>query len=113
MHIAVASLLLDIELELRRLELWQSEPPNEEALASTQPFAIDTLTLPQWLQFIFLPTMHTLIEAQAPLPAQCGIAPMAEEFFRGGKQTITQLLAALEAVDELLTGEKPDYGVSR
>lgn len=111
MHIAVASQLIDIEMELRRLSLWQDEVPSAEDLASTQPFAVDTLSLPQWLQFVFLPTMHTLVEERAPLPAKCGIAPMAEEYFRGDKRSITQLLAALEAVDELLTGAKPDYGV--
>jgi uncharacterized protein YqcC (DUF446 family) len=33
-------------------------PPSTEALASDQPFCVDTLTLPRWLQFIFLPTLY-------------------------------------------------------
>ncbi|AMX03108.1 YqcC family protein [Microbulbifer thermotolerans] len=79
----VAEQLLLIEAEMRRLDLWAAQPPSAEALASTEPFCVDTLTLPQWLQFIFLPRMRQLIERELPLPRQCGIAPMAEEYFRG------------------------------
>lgn len=108
-HIEIAAVLIDIEAELRRLALWDAAPPSEEALASPHPFAMDTLTLPQWLQFIFLPTMYRLIETDAALPTRCGIAPMAEEFFRGARQPITGLLDALERVDVLLSDTHPDY----
>lgn len=111
MHIDVASVLIDIESELRQLSLWEQEPPSAEAMASTQPFAIDTLSFPQWLQFIFLPTMYQLIESNAQLPGQCGIAPMAEEYFRGGALPVAALIETLERVDELLCDEKPDYAV--
>ena len=103
MHTEVAALLIDVEAELRQLRLWDEEPPSAEALASTQPFAIDTLTFPQWLQFIFLPTMYHLVEEHADLPAECGITPMAEEYFRGSELATSALLAALSAVDRLLS----------
>lgn len=112
MHIAVASVLIDIESELRQLSLWESVSPGAAALASTQPFAIDTLTLPQWLQFVFLPTMYSLIEGSLELPGQCGIAPMAEEYFRGSDLPVSGLVETLEAVDRLLSGEAPDYSAA-
>ncbi len=105
----IAAVLIDIEAELRGLSLWDEEPPPAEALASEQPFAIDTLTLPQWLQWIFLPTMYRLLEEDATLPEKCGIAPMAEEYFRGRKLPINPLLEALESVDTLLSGEPQEY----
>lgn len=108
----IAAVLIDIESELRGLSLWDEAPPSEEALASDQPFAIDTLTLPQWLQWIFLPTMYRLIEEGAVLPEKCGIAPMAEEYFRGRKLPINALLDALELVDTLLSGEPQEYTLS-
>lgn len=109
MHTEAAAILIDIEGELRRLGLWDSQPPPPEALLSQQPFAVDTLTLPQWLQFIFLPRMYALIAEGAELPGQCGIAPMAEEYFRGGELRATQLLEALEQMDTLLCGGTPNY----
>ena len=103
MRIEVAAVLIDTEARLRQLGLWDKLPPSAEALASDQPFCIDTLTLPQWLQFIFLPTIYRMLEQQQPLPDRCAIAPMAEEFFRGSGLPTTELLLALRQVDELLT----------
>ncbi|WP_323847114.1 YqcC family protein [Microbulbifer magnicolonia] len=98
----VATLLLQLELELRRLRLWEDEAPPAEALASTEPFCVDTLSLPQWLQFVFLPRMAELVEGSRPLPDKCGIAPIAEEYFRGGDYTAGALIHLLAAIDERL-----------
>ncbi|MEH6580961.1 MAG: YqcC family protein [Halioglobus sp.] len=105
MRTDVAEVLIDIESEMRQLSLWGRIPPSTEALASDQPFCVDTLTLPQWLQYIFLPTLYQLLESGEPLPLRCGIAPMAEEYFRGGGLASSALEAALLRMDELLTDE--------
>ena len=111
MHTEVAALLIDIEAELRQLGFWDVVAPSEEALASNQPFAVDTLSLPQWLQFIFLPTMYRLIEVEAPLPERCGIVPMAEEFFRHQSASAAALIKTLATIDKLLSGDALDYTV--
>jgi uncharacterized protein YqcC (DUF446 family) len=105
MNTDIAELLIDIEAELRQLGLWDRLPPSPEALASDQPFSIDTLTLPQWLQFIFLPTIYRLLDEEQPLPGRCGIAPMAEEYFRGLGMASGALERALLEMDELLSGD--------
>lgn len=102
-YIQVADVLIDIENELRQLSLWDAEQPSEEALASTQPFAIDTLTFPQWLQFIFLPRMHAMVTAGADLPHQCGIAPMAEEYFKELALNSGPVIKHLYRIDEILS----------
>jgi uncharacterized protein YqcC (DUF446 family) len=106
MNTAIAELLIDIEAELRTLGLWDKLPPSSQALVSEQPFSVDTLTLPQWLQFVFLPTLYQLLEAGEPLPARCGIAPMAEEYFRGTGLASAALEATLLKVDQRLSEEK-------
>lgn len=98
----IATLLLELEAEMRSLELWQSEWPSAEALASTEPFCVDTLTLPEWLQFVFVPRMSLMIEEEMPLPSACGIAPMAEEFFRSSELSALELIAKLEEIDQRL-----------
>jgi uncharacterized protein YqcC (DUF446 family) len=114
MRTEVAEVLIDIEAQLRQLGLWDKIPPSTEALASDQPFCVDTLTLPQWLQFVFLPTIYTMLEEDAPLPDRCGIAPMAEEYFRGSGLSCEGLVALLENIDELLSGRtaSDNYPVS-
>ena len=99
----VADGLLHIEMELRRLRLWASDSPSDEALASAVPFAVDTLLFTEWLQFIFLPRMKALLENDAPLPTVSGMAPMAEEYFRGVRHDGGQLIRLLQTMDRLLS----------
>ena len=103
MRTEIAEVLIDIEAQLRQLGLWDKIPPSSQALASTEPFCVDTLSLPQWLQFVFIPTIYQMLESGEPLPERCGIAPMAEEFFRGSGLAIDSLVRSLESVDELLS----------
>lgn len=99
----IADRLLGIEAEMRRINVWSSERPSPEALASTQPFCIDTLTFPQWLQFIFLARMKIIVEQGQALPGVSGIAPMAEEYFRGQPESGRGLIRELHAIDRLIS----------
>ena len=104
--------LLKIELELRELEVWEHEPLPDEAFQSTQPFCLDTMEFTQWVQFVFLDRMKTLVEAGHSLPSVSGIAPMAEEHFRGRPESGDGLIQALENMDQLLSGAgAPGLGV--
>ena len=103
MRTEITEVLIDIEAQLRQLGLWDKIPPSSQALASAEPFCVDTLTLPQWLQFVFIPTIYNLLDEGESLPDRCGIAPMAEEFFRDSGLGIAALLQSLECIDELLS----------
>ena len=108
MQTQVAELLIDIESELRVLGLWSQVPPSQKALASEQPFCVDTLTLSQWLQYVFLPTLYQLMEDGEALPRRCGVAPMAEEYFRGSELATDALIKALQQLDITLSTEDVD-----
>ncbi|MEZ7952012.1 MAG: YqcC family protein [Halioglobus sp.] len=103
MNTQIAELLIDIEAQLRQLGQWEKASPEPSALASDQPFCVDTLTLPQWLQFVFLPTLYAMLRDERELPQGCGIAPMAEEYYRGTGLSSSELVAVLMRVDELLS----------
>lgn len=102
-YINASSLLMDIEAELRRLKQWQSTAPSAQALASTAPFCIDTLTLSQWLQFVFIPRLAAMLEQRQPLPTNCQIAPMAEEFYKDLALDSARLIEAIRQLDQLLS----------
>ena len=102
LHLEVSLRLMDVEAELRRLQQWQQTSPGAEALASTEPFCVDTLTFSQWLQFVFLPRMQALSAAEQPLPERCEIAPMAEEYFLPLALDAGALIGHLQAIDALL-----------
>ena len=112
----LASLLFEIEKELRTLQLWAVESPSAEALASEQPFAVDTLSFSQWLQFIFLPKMYQIVESArvlppmeivfsesaGELPSSCSIAPMAEMSFAAEKIDARSIIRQLKALDRFI-----------
>ncbi len=102
-HVNIASLLIDVEAELRRLQQWQSEPPTVAALASTEPFCVDTLSFAQWLQFIFLPRMHALVANNQLPPGRCEIKPMAEEYLRAAGLDGANLLRAIGELDAAIS----------
>lgn len=105
-HVArVADSLIQIEIELRRIGVWESSPPPREALQSTQPFGIDRLEFTQWLQFVFISRMKVLIEAGQPLPEVSGMAPMAEEHFSAREESGQSLIEELAKMDRLLSGK--------
>lgn len=103
--IQLLSILIDVEYELRRLQLWEAVAPSDEALASTQPFAVDTLTFAQWVQFIFMPKLRQLVEHKQPLPAVSGIAPMAEQYFAALPVDAVNLIQHIDRIDVLLSGK--------
>jgi uncharacterized protein YqcC (DUF446 family) len=100
----IAGQLLQIEAELRQLGWWAQSPPDARALASQEPFCVDTLDFAEWLQWVFLPRMHSIIEHDQPLPAASAICEMAEVRFREQLREVRQLLELLRAFDRLITG---------
>lgn len=90
--------LLEIEKELKTLCLWSALSPSYEAMRSQFPFACDTMPLESWLQFIFLPRMHSIIEEQLLLPTSIGVAPIAEQVW-GDKKEFQELIRLLTDLD--------------
>ena len=106
MHDELTVLLRSLEAELRIQGRWDDAPPSPEALRSTQPFACDTLSLDQWLQWILLPGLDALMDERRPLPTTCAIRPMAEEIYRQQDDDRTErIIIIVDAIDRLLTGD--------
>jgi len=99
----MADLLLELERELRAQELWADEPPALERLASPTPFAADSLVIEEWLQWIFIPRIKELIEADAALPATCNISDYAEEAWKQTATDTDALLQILQGIDRHIT----------
>ena len=96
-------LLKDLETELQTQGRWDPQAPPPGALKSTQPFAVDTLSFDQWLQWVLLPRMHELLAMQMPLPGNCAIAPMAEEVYGEDDPAAERLVVIIARIDLLLT----------
>lgn len=94
-----------IEQSMRDLALWQLTPPEAEAFASTEPFCIDSMQAEEWLQWILLPRMHALLDANAPLPTRFAITPYFDEALKDKQPNCLPLLLLLQQLDSLLNIE--------
>ncbi|WP_449431161.1 YqcC family protein [Pseudomonas putida] len=98
----IADHLLLIERELQLQGWWSAQPPSAQALASTVPFAVDSMALEQWLQWIFLPRMKLILEQGHPLPNASGILVMAETVFVDRPEQSRELRRLLAEFDRLI-----------
>lgn len=73
-ELEIRNRLQAIEQALHDAGLWQTCAPNAEAFESTEPFCVDTMMPIQWLQWVFLPRMQALLDAQSALPVKLAIA---------------------------------------
>ncbi|MBL4913441.1 YqcC family protein [Shewanella schlegeliana] len=93
-------MLVALEAELANQGLLSQQLPSAEALASTAPFACDLMPFEQWLQFIFLPKLHYLLDEQMSLPNKIAVAPMAQHVWAEGAkhQHLIRILTDLDAL---------------
>lgn len=95
--------LFTLEAVLHDLELWSEGELEPHRLRSTAPFACDLLSLPEWLQYVFLPRMQELVHGRLTLPEKCEIEPYARECFAGQEAEIAPLFKALADLDTLIS----------
>lgn len=103
----IRQLLHAIENEMRRIGLWSVTPPPAESFASTQPFCHDRMAFEHWLQWVFIPRMHAVLDSGGPLPERSGIAPLAELTFGETDDAPTrELVALINRFDALIARPK-------
>jgi uncharacterized protein YqcC (DUF446 family) len=95
--------LLNIEKELRALNLWEAEQPPLHALQSQMPFCYDTLRLPQWLQWVFLPRCEQILKTRDGIPETSDIYTIAEYYFSEAGIEAADLLIYIQQFDQLIT----------
>lgn len=100
MKTKVKQLLIELQEAMHHHQLWEATPPSAEALANDQPFCVETLTPTQWLQWIFIPRMHALLEQGTELPRNFSITAYLEEALKNESylSALHQPLSQMEAL---------------
>ena len=99
-HEIVEEKITEIENEMKRIGSWQSEPLPEEKHNFHAAFAMDTLAFGQWLQFIFIPRVTSIVEARGEFPPSSSVGAQAIREF-DGDDTAQQLVSLLCEFDAL------------
>ena len=100
----ISEVIMAMEAELRRLALWGEVSPTAIDLASGEPFCCDTLSFPQWLQWVLLPRMQSIVANGGPYPPRSGILPYAEEWAKHHCPEGITLLHLVQRFDGLIEG---------
>ncbi|UVO09392.1 YqcC family protein [Pectobacterium polonicum] len=103
--------LFDIERVLRESPFWQVVPPEDEAFNSTEPFSLDTMRPEEWLQWVFLPRMHALLDSDLALPAELALLPYFEDALEGTPEQTAAVFLRLKQLDELFNPDVQDGAV--
>ncbi|MGC6408812.1 YqcC family protein [Bisgaard Taxon 45] len=101
MHQQTKRHLQQLQSNMQSLGLWQITPPPESAFLSEQPFALDTMSPTEWLQWIFIPRMYALIESETVLPNKISITPYLEEALKE-LDGLADLLSPISEIEKLL-----------
>ncbi|TDR52967.1 uncharacterized protein YqcC (DUF446 family) [Halomonas ventosae] len=105
-HDELGSALRELEATMKAASLWRMERPGPDAFSSDQPFCIDTMTLPQWLRFVFIVRLEALVESRSPMPETCDVAPAVDAWLQQeGARASDRLLMGkvVEEIDRLVT----------
>ena len=91
-----------LELELRRLGEWQAEPLPEAAFASREAFCADTMTFFQWLQYVLVNRLRTIVAEKGELPERSQVGVYAVRALDGHDDAsrIVTLLSDLDGFIE-------------
>jgi uncharacterized protein YqcC (DUF446 family) len=73
----------EIEAELKRLNRWTNEPLREERFENMGAFGADTMTFEQWLQFVLLVRIRSIVAMRGEFPEGSSVAPYAIRVFDG------------------------------
>lgn len=98
---SLVSLLNELSLLLKTMQLASESPPSPDAMNSTAPFACDTMSLADWLEYIFIPKMLEMIVKGSVLPTEVSVAPIAEYHYGHGKE-YQSLIALIKKLDSRL-----------
>lgn len=104
--------LFDIERALRESPFWQVVPPEDEAFNSTEPFCLDTMRPEEWLQWVFLPRMHAVLDSDLSLPAELALHPYFEDALEGTPEQTAAILLRIKQLDELFNPDVQDGAVN-
>lgn len=91
----------EVEEEMKRIGYWQNDPLRPEQYQFRMAFAMDTMAFSQWLQFIFIPRVKSMLETGEKFPrdSQNG-AQAAREF--DGDDNAQGLVTLLSEFDEII-----------
>jgi uncharacterized protein YqcC (DUF446 family) len=100
-HDQIQSKLQEIKEEMQRTGMWQGEPLDASRHQFIAPFARDTMTFSQWLQFVFFPQVEEILDTYDTLPKDSAVGTIARTQYKNQPE-VQRLVELLSEFDALL-----------
>jgi uncharacterized protein YqcC (DUF446 family) len=100
---AVRAQFLKITAEMRRIGMWDVPKLSPDQLEDMGAFGSNTMAFEQWLRWIFVPNVQTLLEKGGPWPTSSDVGAAAVRNF-DGQDGALGLVTLLCEFDELFEG---------
>ncbi len=97
----VKRIIEEIETEMKQTGYWSDEPLPENACQFRQAFAMDTMPFSQWVQFIFIPRVRSIIVEKSSFPKNSMVGTQALREF-GGDEAGSKLVSLLIEFDKII-----------
>lgn len=91
----------EIEAELKRLNRWQDIPLPESKFENMGKYGRNTLTVEQWIQFVFLPGLYQAIEKKEEFITESTVAAYALHALSRDERS-THLIKLLAYLDDAI-----------
>ena len=85
---------------MKRIGYWSLELLPDEAYEFQQAFAMDTMAFSQWLQFILIPRVRSIIQQKGDFPSESMVGAQAVREFDGDANA-SGLVTLLSEFDDL------------
>lgn len=104
-HDRVRQQLHALETLLREHRHWRLDAPQAPVYQYPTIF-MDTMEPLEWLQWVLIPRMHTLLDNAQPLPEAFAVAPYYEMALAADHPQREAILAVLQDLDALFVRDK-------
>lgn len=93
----------EVERLMREAGVWEPAPLPPAALRFSAPFGADTMSLEQWIQFVLVPRVRSLVPSNGPWPDSSQVSVQALSTLRSSPAR-GALIAALCRLDRVFNG---------
>jgi uncharacterized protein YqcC (DUF446 family) len=100
--LAVRSKIDKITAEMRRISMWDIPKVTTDQLKDMGAFGCNTMAFEQWLRWVFVPQVETLIKDNGPWPSTSDVGVFAIKNFDGNDKA-SELVTLLCEFDGLFT----------
>lgn len=105
-HDRVRQQLHALETLLREHRHWRLDSRRRTCLPAPNHFFMDTMEPLEWLQWVLIPRMHTLLDNAQPLPEAFAVAPYYEMALAADHPQREAITAVLQDLDALFVRDK-------